>query len=50
MGSRLFEINLNRTIRAGEMFEQNFRLDDIADFVDIRLITQERSGALAIAT
>lgn len=36
-------------ILTGEMFEQNMRSDDISYLVDLGLVTQERSGALAIA-
>lgn len=36
-------------ILTGEMFEQNFKADDISYLIDLGIITQERSGALSIA-
>lgn len=36
-------------ILTGEIFEQGFKPDDIAYLVDLGLITQDRSGAMAIA-
>ena len=36
-------------ILTGEMFEKNFRPDDISYLVDLGLIIQEQGGALAIA-
>jgi len=49
---KLQEERVRRVIEpmlTGEMFEQNFRPDDITYVVDLGLITQERSGAIAIA-
>jgi hypothetical protein len=36
-------------ILTGEMFEQNFKADDISYLIDLGIITQGRSGALSIA-
>ncbi|MBN1168013.1 MAG: ATP-binding protein [Methanospirillaceae archaeon] len=49
---KLREERVRRVIEpmlTGEIFEQNFKPDDISYLVDLGLITQERSGALAIA-
>lgn len=49
---KLKEERVRRVIEpvlTGELFEQNFRPDDIEYVVDLGLITQERNGAIAIA-
>ncbi len=49
---KLQEERVRRVIEpmlTGEIFEQNFKSDDISYLVDLGLITQERNGALAIA-
>lgn len=49
---KLKEERVRRVIEpmlTGELFEQDYRPDDITYVIDLGLVTQERSGAIAIS-